>query len=194
MSAVLQCLFSLPLQDSFRTCVGSTQDLLRLATHPSQSVRTSLSLLVKMRRSEVKAANGEQWLKEGDQHDALDFLQFLYQIAAQPGALENNLCKVLDFESSEQMVKCHCGLDHEKRSTPRFCIELPVPSCNCGPRCKCKLSVEYASKFDNAEVEVADFLCPYNSTKGRAYRKYAGPEAPGSPKVAVVAQIRGKKV
>jgi hypothetical protein len=55
------------------------------------------------------------------------------------------------------------------------------------------MSVEDASKFNNATVEIPDFKCSFNSATGRANKKSAGPAGPGSPEVAVVAQMRGTK-
>jgi hypothetical protein len=192
MNALLQCLFALPLPDNFQTSVGSTQDLLRLATHPSFDVRSVLAFLVRTKLSTVMSSKNDQRLEQGRQHDPAELLQILVET----GPTDCSLSDVFRFESSEQMVNCHCGSDHKKQNAQRFCIELPIPSCNCGKssKCKCILSVKSASKVNNATAKVPDYLCPSNSQKGLANRKYAGPEASGSPKVAVVVQMRGKKV
>jgi hypothetical protein len=195
---VLQCLFSLPLQDNIQTCVGKTQSLLRLATHPSPTVRSALSLILKMRLSEMKV-NGAQWMVPGSQQDPLDFLGRLCDIPPQPGVSESELCKVLCFVCSEQIVDCHCGKKHTKHSLPHPFMKIPSfnSSCNCdnpnSSRCKCTMFVQNASNVNNATVEIPDFKCSLNSATGRANKKSAGPDALGSPEVAVVAQMRGIK-
>jgi hypothetical protein len=55
------------------------------------------------------------------------------------------------------------------------------------------MSVIDASNVNNATVVIPDFKCTSNSAAGPANKKSAGPDALGSPEVAVVAQMRGIK-
>ena len=59
------------------------------------------------------------------------------------------------------------------------------------------MSVKDASNVHNATEVIPDFKCTSNSATepatGRANKKSAGPDGPGSPEVAVVAQMRGVK-
>ena len=55
------------------------------------------------------------------------------------------------------------------------------------------MSVEKASNVHNVTVEIPNFKCTLNSATGRANKESAGPDASGSPEVAVVGQMRGIK-
>ena len=187
VSSLLQLFFALPLLDNFYTKVGHTQDLLRLVTHESIIVRRALAQMVKARLSDLG-------MEQGAQQDVSELLQNMIQTAAPAAATERNLLGVLGLVSSQQIINCHCGIEHEKTPDLKYIMNLPDKSCNCqkNTSCKCPVSVKGALDAMNTTEVLTDFLCDRNGKKGLAKRKYSL-EPTVSPDLVFLAQGRVNK-
>jgi uncharacterized UBP type Zn finger protein len=187
VSSLLQLFFALPVLDNFNTKVGHTQDLLRLVTHESIVVRRALAQMVKARLPELG-------MEQGAQQDASELLQKMIQIEAPAAASERNLLDVLRLVSFEQIIDCHCRIEHEPKPDPKYIMNLPDKSCTCARSisCKCPVSVKGALDAMNTTEDVTNFHCDRNDKEGFAKRKYSL-DSTVSPDLVFLAQGRVNK-
>ncbi len=192
LSAVMQNLFMLSTATGLEieTCLGKTQDLLRLAMHPDPVVPWALGYIVQSRLLQSSPNNSK--FQKGKQHDAAEVIQALLELTDVNGNEFQDLQKLIAFNRKQQIEGCTCEPKHAELSfINKDLLFLPVCSCHQSKDCQCEFTLKDMCK---AAINVEEQVTYECAPKGETVKKVdVGPDGDELPIVVITSQKRYSK-